>query len=110
MKKLVAIFLVGMGILLSFPQSSGAQWVKTTGPTGCGILALAVSGANLFAGTCGDGVFLSKDNSASWTAINSGWPADTRTNFLFVSGGYLFAGTSGRGVLRLPLSEISLIK
>jgi hypothetical protein len=34
------------------------------------IYSLAVSGANLFAGTSAEGVFLSKDNGLTWTIDN----------------------------------------
>jgi len=109
MRRPATIFLVSMGILLSFPQWAGAQWVQTSGPTGCDILALAVSGTNLFAGTEGDGVFLSTDNGASWTAASSGLPEDTEILCLAVNGPNLFAGT-GSSVCRFPLSDIILKK
>jgi hypothetical protein len=109
MRSHVVIILVIMGILLSFPQWSGAQWVQTGGPEGGIIHALAVSGTNLFAGTW-NGVFLSRDNGKSWTAINSGWPAETQVTCLGVSGAYLFAGTYGGGVWRLSLSDLPIGK
>jgi hypothetical protein len=64
-----------------------------TNPT---VNALAVSGANLFAGTDG-GVFLSTNNGTSWTAASTGL-TNTFVNALAVSGTNLFAGTSGGGV------------
>ncbi|HCS48502.1 MAG TPA: hypothetical protein DIW61_09705 [Candidatus Aminicenantes bacterium] len=83
-KKLVAIFLTGMGILLSFAQPSGAQWVPSGGP-GCGTITdLVVCGPNLFASTRGGGVFMSRDNGTSWTAINSGLPECTSVQCLMV--------------------------
>ena len=36
----LAIFLVCVVVILSFPQSSGAQWVQTGGPEGGAIEAL----------------------------------------------------------------------
>ena len=57
MRNRAAIFLLGLAILLSFPQWAGAQWVQTGGPEGGSITALAVSGTNLFAGTYGNGVW-----------------------------------------------------
>ena len=59
--------------------------------------AFAVSGTNLFAGTYGDGVFLSTNNGASWTAVNNGL-TDLYVWALAVSGTNLFAGTYGSGV------------
>jgi hypothetical protein len=74
--------------------------------------ALAVSDANIFAGTWGGGVFLSTNSGTSWTAVNSGLTnSDVRA--LAVSptvggtgGTNLIAGTWGSGVWRRPLSEM----
>lgn len=51
MRSPVAIFLIGIGTLLSCPQPSGAQWVQTGWPGGGDIRALLVSGMHLLAGT-----------------------------------------------------------
>jgi hypothetical protein len=57
-----------------------------------------VSGTNLFAGTWGDGVFLSTNNGTNWTAVNNGL-TNTFVRALAVSGTNLFAGTvEGGGV------------
>jgi Secretion system C-terminal sorting domain len=64
-----------------------------------------VSGNNIFAGTYGDGVFLSTNNGVSWTNISKGLGQQSVYS-LTVSGGNIFAGTNGRGVWRRPLSEI----
>jgi photosystem II stability/assembly factor-like uncharacterized protein len=93
----MSIFMIGLAILLSFPYLAGAQWVQTAGPGGGYIEALAVSGANIFAGT-GDGVFLSADHGKSWKAANSGLPADTSVNCFAVAGTKLFAGTAYSGI------------
>jgi hypothetical protein len=95
-KKLVAIFLTGMGILLSFAQPSGAQWVQAGRPGGGWITALAVSGPNLFAVA-----------GAIWTQVNSGLPPDISVYCLAVSETDLFAGTEEGEVWRLPLAEIA---
>ncbi len=92
MKSLPKIFLATVALLLSFPQASSAQWVRTGGPGADWVSALAVSGTNLFAGT-GQGVFLSADNGASWREVNTG--LDCReVRCLAVIGGNLFAGTN----------------
>jgi len=54
-------------------------------------------GGNIFAGTSGNGIFLSTNNGNSWTAINN------RLTYHYVSalaiqGGKIFAGTPGLGV------------
>lgn len=60
------------------------------------VLALAVSGTNVFAGTYGGGVFRSS-NGGSWTAVNTGL-TNLSILSLKVSGANLFAGTNGGGV------------
>jgi len=74
-----------------------AQWSQTNGPYGSDISCFAVSGADLFAGTYGGGVFLSTNNGTSWTAVSTGL-TNTGVYALAVSGSNLFAGTSGGGV------------
>jgi hypothetical protein len=76
------------------PDSLFAQWVQTAGPTGGFVTSLAVSGANLFAGTSGGGVFLSTNSGTNWTAVNTGL-TDTLVKSLALSGTNLFAGTEG---------------
>ena len=65
-----------------------------------------MSGSKIFAGTWGDGVFLSTNNGASWTAVDSGLPENTVVLSLAISGGTIFAGAGGTGVWRRPLSEM----
>ncbi|MFX0196532.1 MAG: WD40/YVTN/BNR-like repeat-containing protein [Candidatus Hodarchaeota archaeon] len=93
MRSRVAIFIVGIAMLFSLAQRSGAQWTKV-GSSGDGwITALAVSGTSFFAGTY-EGVFLSTDNGTSWTAINSGLPKNPDVSCFAVMGTNVFAGTS----------------
>jgi hypothetical protein len=75
-----------------------AQWIQTNGPGGTySIDVFAVSGTNLFAGSGGDGVFLSTNNGTSWSAVNTGL-TNIGVITLAVSGTNLFAGTSSGGV------------
>jgi hypothetical protein len=96
----------GMGpvgrIFLS--TNAGASWIPAdSGLTIYGANALAVSGANVFAGVGNwGGVIRSSDNGASWTPVNEGLPKavyDTTDyasiNCFAVSGANLFAGTYG---------------
>ena len=73
MKNSIGIFLVGLGIFLSFPQWTEAQWEQIGQPENTAINAIAVSGSKYFVGT-DKGVFLSTDDGTSWTAVNSGLP------------------------------------
>ena len=86
-------------------NSTHAQWVQTSGPSGGLVLSLAVSGSNLFAGTNGS-VFLSTNNGESWSIVNSGLP-NSEVSAICTSpalGGsgdtVLFVGTRNAGVFR----------
>jgi hypothetical protein len=93
---LLGLFTLASGIL-------NAQWIQTNGTKGEFIRCFAVSGTNLFAGTYGGGVFLSTNNGASWTAVNSGLTTPY-VSALAVLGKNLFAGTDG--VWERPLAEM----
>ena len=71
-----------------------------------------MSGSDLFAGTGpGGGVFMSSDNAATWTAVNSGllyMPGMVYSvNRLAATGGSLFAGTFSGGVYKTDNSGAS---
>jgi hypothetical protein len=87
-------------LLASNLSNTYAQQWTTNGPFGGNVNALAVSGTNIFAGTESNGVFLSTNNGASWTAANTGL-TNLNVAALAVSGANLFAGTGG-GVFRSP--------
>ena len=88
------ILLIAASSLL-FTQSIKAQWVQTVTFSGS-VQALAVSGTNIFAGIWFPGVYLSTDNGATWTEVNSGL-TDTDIFALVVSGTNLFAGAESGG-------------
>jgi hypothetical protein len=96
---------VALAILLPGPTAH-AQWVQCDRLyERLSVNVLAVSGANLFAGTGGGGVVRSTNNGVSWTAASVGLPKDsgdpTRVlpiNCLTSSGTNLFAGTGSDGV------------
>jgi photosystem II stability/assembly factor-like uncharacterized protein len=97
MSSLFVRFIFGIGLLmLSAPVVNG-QWVKTAGPEGANIGALAISGATLFAGTSDSGIFISDNDGASWKKVNSGL-TNQYINALVVKGSNVFAGTYGGGV------------
>jgi hypothetical protein len=81
-------------LLMVFENQASGQWIRTNGPAGGYIHALAASGGTIVAGTKGSGVFLSTDNSTDWTQL--GLKAADVQSFA-VSGGKIFAGTN-RGV------------
>jgi hypothetical protein len=83
--------------------NSSANWTAVnSGLTTIDIRALAVSGANLFAGgyeVAGSpgGVFFSTDKGANWTVRNTGLTNRSIIS-LGVNGTNVFAGTNGAGV------------
>jgi photosystem II stability/assembly factor-like uncharacterized protein len=95
--RLFLVLLYGMLFLLT--GKSWAQWVQTNEPH-ADVACLAAypnktGGTNLFAGTVGNGVFLSTDNGTSWT------PTGLKDNYivaLVANGTTLLAATDGNGV------------
>jgi hypothetical protein len=81
-------------LLLLMWQPAKSQWVGTNGLPG-GAVAMAMKGTSLFAGTSTAGVFVSTDNSASWTQTGL---ANKDVRSLVASGVNLFAGTFSGGV------------
>jgi hypothetical protein len=66
-----------------------------------------VSGASLYAGTLGGGVYLSTNNGTSWTAVDSGL-TDLHVTGLALGGTYLYAATSSSGVFQSSTNMIQL--
>ncbi len=92
------LYLSFLICLLIATRITNAQWVQTNGPNGGYVSCFAVSGTNLFAGTLGDGVFLSTNNGTSWTAVNTGL-TNIWIQALAISGTNLFAGAQD-GIFR----------
>jgi hypothetical protein len=96
LKAITVNFIVGLGIVFLFPQWSAAQWVQTPTPP-AGVQALTATAGNVFAGSIGNGVYLTTNNGTSWTAVNTGL-TNLTVYSLVVNGGNVFAGTNGGGV------------
>src|ERR1035441_2975170 len=101
-KRLIALTL--FAALATMPTCVlRAQWVQTNGPYGGAIQCFCVSGANLYAGNL-FGVFLSKDDGASWIAVNNGLPNGLRSTHDVVAlasiGTIIFAGAIYGNVFR----------
>jgi photosystem II stability/assembly factor-like uncharacterized protein len=83
-------------VLLSISTGSVlAQWVMTNNPFGDGYVRVncfASIGSKIFAGCTGGGVFVSTDNGANWTAVNTGLKNKDIVSFA-VRGATLYAGT-----------------
>lgn len=79
--------------IVLFAAEAHAQWVQTAGPLGADLRALFVVGPNLYAGTSA-GAFVTSNNGATWTEINSGITPYSTVYSFNVSGPNLLAGTT----------------
>src|SRR3990170_658790 len=88
-------FFLGL-LFLVCAGTANAQWQVTFGPFGFNFVRVqcfAKQGTNLFAGTQGDGVWISIDNSASpWTKVSNGLTGKS-VIALLLNGTDLFAET-----------------
>ena len=88
MNNFISIFLLSFILCVQ----SYAQWEETNLPDTVKVNTLAVSDSSIFAGTDGDGIFVSTDNGESWVSINEGLQSKIiRT--IFIYGTTIFAGT-----------------
>ena len=87
-KLLLLIFTVHCSL---FTVHCFGEWQQTNGPYGGVFNTIAVSGANVFAGT-EFGMFLSTNNGTSWNVVSNGLP-NINIASIAISGGNIFAGT-----------------
>jgi hypothetical protein len=93
-KKILFPFLLS---LFLFGNSFG-QWQKAQLPAGNAILSLAVNYSTnyVYAGTAGNGVYISADTGTSWQTANTGLPANLNVwNILVQSKNVFIATDSG---------------
>ena len=69
-----------------------AQWEKTNLPSALQVNTLAISDSNIFAGTEGDGIFVSTDNGENWIDRNEGLQNKV-IHTIFINGKTIYAGT-----------------
>ena len=79
--------------------TADAQWVSLGGPRGA--YAFAINGQSLYAGSFGEGVSVTTDEGATWTAMDSGLTS-TDVFSLLSSGSFLYAGTFDGGLFISP--------
>ena len=95
-KKLIRIcmnrFITIILLLFLLYGQSYAQWQKTNLPSSSKVNTLAISDSSIYAGTEGDGIFVSTDNGENWTSINEGLQNKV-IHSIFISGTTIFAGT-----------------
>ena len=81
---------------VSLSTDEGASWMAIdSGLRGVIITSLAVSGGNVFAGTDGNGVFVTTNNGTSWNPTGDTGLTNATVNTLLVDSGKLYAGTYG---------------
>ncbi len=90
------IFRIGLAMITSLLSIIHADWTAITGITARNASAFATNGTNLYAGTDA-GMYLSTNEGATWTAINSGLSNLNVTCIQTITGA-VFAGTMGGGV------------
>jgi hypothetical protein len=93
-KKIIKRNYTFISIILWFIlcAQSHAQWQKLNLPDSVRVNSLAVIDSNIFAGTDGDGIFLSTDNGKNWEGINDGLQSKV-IHKIFIDGITIFAGT-----------------
>ncbi|TAL68541.1 MAG: T9SS type A sorting domain-containing protein [Bacteroidetes bacterium] len=96
MKK--SILILNLLLILSYYNLLYAQWNQCNGPYGGNVRTLAINGSNIYAGIYdGGGIFLSTNNGANWTAVNSGL-TNLEVRCLAIDNNNIFAGSSGGGI------------
>lgn len=91
MKKDISFLVLFIFFFLSIELS--AQWQQTNGPGKGYIYSFTSNDSCLFAGTDGNGVFVSKDNGESWQPANNGIKGLTISSLIY-SDNYLFASAN----------------
>lgn len=85
-------FISMIPLILFFYGQSFAQWENTNLPSTAKVNTLAISGSNIFAGTDGDGIFVSTDNGENWVSNSTGLQSKV-IHTIFIKDTNTFAGT-----------------
>jgi ligand-binding sensor domain-containing protein len=81
-------------VLLVFTSfvAAHAQWQRLNLPSSAKVNSLAISDSIIFAGTDGDGIFVSTDNGENWVSMNNGLQSGI-IHTILINGAAIFAGT-----------------
>jgi hypothetical protein len=85
-------FISMVSLILFFYGQSFAQWENTNLPSTARVNTLAIIDSNIFAGTFGDGIFVSTDNGENWVSVSTGLQSKF-IHTIFVNDTNIFAGT-----------------
>jgi photosystem II stability/assembly factor-like uncharacterized protein len=101
-------FLAGAGGDVFKYDMNDSSWVKLDSNLFLigDISNFSSASSNLFMGTDGAGVWLSRDSGVSWSKINTGL-TDTSIGAIAANSTYLFAGDYNGAVWRIPLSDFN---
>ncbi len=81
-------------------KNYGSSWTDiSNGLPNAAVWSLAISGANLFAGTNDSGIYRSSIDGAGWTAVNEGLTSKI-VSAITVNGNRIFAGTYDGGIFQ----------
>ena len=87
-------FISIVPLVFIFYGQSYAQWQGTNFPDTIKVNTLAINDSTIFAGTDGEGIFVSTDNGGNWVSMNEGLQSKV-IHTIFISGTTIFAGTDG---------------
>lgn len=85
-------FMIMIALLFVLYGQGFAQWKKTNFPFTVQVNTLAIIDSNIFAGTDGDGIFVSTDNGENWIDRNAGLQSKV-IHKIFIDSTTIFAGT-----------------
>ena len=92
------------GVYIS--SDNGGNWSLSKSDSW--VTSIVAIGSNIFVGSFGDGVWLSKNYGTTWNQINDGFGgAAYYVLSLNANDQYIFAGTNNANVWRRPLSQVT---
>jgi len=95
--------VTGEGIYIS--TDNGDNWALSQSIAS--ITSILTVGPNIFVGSFGDGVWLTKNYGASWQQVNTGFGGSAYyVQSLGANDQYIFAGTNNANIWRRPLSQL----
>jgi hypothetical protein len=79
-------------ILFTLCGQNYAQWQRTNLPSSVKVNTVAIRDSSIFAGTNGDGIYVSIDNGENWNSVNEGLQSKV-IHTILINGNSIFAGT-----------------